>query len=196
MYAQPCGVPDSVFSVMRNVNHSNSEVEDVSLSILAYPGMIAEVNSCLVDHDEKQEFFLATEKASVGIPWYVKSVKQLGNGFFEPNPEKEVELDALYQNLPALAVEGHEAQIENVLHAILQGSQVLVTGQEGRKAVELICAMYKSSTEGRSVDLPLCKDDPFYTTEGMLERMVRYHKKSKSVENLQDTDISLGNMGK
>jgi hypothetical protein len=57
--------------------------------------------------------------------------------------------------------------------------------------------MYKSATEHMSVSLPLAKDDPFYTTEGMLKRMVRYHKKLKSVENLEESDeISLGTMGK
>jgi predicted dehydrogenase len=191
------GVPDQVVSVMNNVNHGNSEVEDVSLSILSYPNMVAEINSCLVDHDEKQEFFLATEKASIGIPWYVKSVKQLPNGFYEPNPETEEELNALYESLPSLMAEGHEAQLENVLQAVIDGTEPLVTGEEGRKAVELICAMYKSSTEHKSVSLPLVKDDPFYTTEGMLERMVRYHKKLRSVENLEDSgEISLGTMGK
>lgn len=190
------GMPDSVVSVMSNVNHTNSEVEDVSLSILSYPGSVAEVNASLVDHDEKQEFFFAAEKASIGIPWYVKSVKQLPNGFYEPNPEDETDLEKRYQALPSLVVEGHEAQLENVLKAVLDGVQPLVTGSEGRKAVELICAMYKSSTEGVRVQLPLAKDDPFYTTEGMLARMVRYHKKGKSVENLQDTEISLGTMGK
>jgi len=190
------GVPDSVVSVMSNVNHTNSEVEDVSLSILSYSDSVAEVNASLVDHDEKQEFFFAAEKASIGIPWYCKSVKQLPNGFYEPNPAMESELEKLYQSLPSLPVEGHEAQLENVLKAVLDGSQPLVTGSEGRKAVELICAMYKSSTEGVRVALPLAKDDPFYTTEGMLARMVRYHKKGKSVENLEDSEISHGTMGK
>jgi predicted dehydrogenase len=191
------GVPDQVVSVMGNVDHSNSEVEDVSLSILSYPNMVAEVNSCLVDHDEKQEFFLATEKASVGIPWYVKSAKQLPNGFIQPNPETEVELNALYESLPSLKAEGHEAQLENILLAIREGTTPLVTGEEGRKAVQLISAMYKSATEHKSVTLPLSKDDPFYTTEGMRARLVRYHKKLKSVENLEESsEISLGTMGK
>jgi predicted dehydrogenase len=191
------GVPDQVVSVMGNVDHSNSEVEDVSLSILSYPNMVAEVNSCLVDHDEKQEFFLATEKASVGIPWYVKSAKQLPNGFIQPNPETEVELNALYESLPSLKAEGHEAQLENILLAIREGTTPLVTGEEGRKAVQLISAMYKSATEHTSVTLPLSKDDPFYTTEGMRARLVRYHKKLKSVENLEESsEISLGTMGK
>jgi predicted dehydrogenase len=191
------GLPDQVVSVMSNVNHTNSEVEDVSLSILSYPSLVAEVNASLVDHDERQEFFLATEKASIGIPWYVKSVKQLPNGFFEPNPETEEKLQAIYESLPSLSLEGHDAQLRNVLEAIADDVPPLITAEEGRKAVELICAMYKSATEHMSVSLPLAKDDPFYTTEGMLKRMVRYHKKLKSVENLEESgEISLGTMGK
>lgn len=191
------GVPDQVLSVMSNVNHTNSEVEDASISILSYPSLMAEVNASLVDHDEKQEFFLATEKASIGIPWYVKSVKQLPNGFFEPSLETEEELQAIYESLPSLSLEGHDAQLRNVLEAIADDVPPLVTAEEGRKAVELICAMYKSSTEKGSVILPLAKDDPFYTTEGMLKRMVRYHKKLRSVENLEDSnEISLGTMGR
>ena len=62
------GMPNSVLSVMGNVAHTNSEVEDVSMSILRYDGMLGQVNSSLVDHDEKQEFFFAAEHASFAIP--------------------------------------------------------------------------------------------------------------------------------
>lgn len=185
------GFPTSVYSVMRNVNHTNSEVEDLSISILSYPSMVAEVNATLVDHDEKQEFFFAAEKASVGIPWYVKSVKQLPNGFYEPNPVEELRFDTLYEDLEELTLTGHEAQVRDVLSAIIEDKPPLVSGVEGRKAVELITAMYKSSTEGAVVNLPLGKDDPFYTLEGMLPKMNRFYKKSKSVENLEDGEITL-----
>lgn len=164
------------------------------MSILRYDGMLGQVNSSLVDHDEKQEFFFAAEHASFAIPWHVKAVEQLPNGFFKPNPEREEALDAHYASLPGLALEGHPAQIEDVLVAVQQGRAPLVDGREGRKAVELITAMYKSSTEACEVALPLEADDPFYTTEGMMARMIRYHKKLKSVENLEDSEITLGTM--
>ncbi|MCK9549001.1 MAG: Gfo/Idh/MocA family oxidoreductase [Sphaerochaeta sp.] len=188
------GMPKSVLSVMGNVAHTNSEVEDVSMSILRYDGMLAQVNSSLVDHDEKQEFFFAAEAASFAIPWHVKAVEQLPNGFFKPNPAQEAALNAHYAALPTLAVEAHSAQIEDVLLSVQRGTAPLVDGTEGRKAVELITAMYKSSTEGHEVALPLAADDPFYTTEGMMARMVRYHKKLKSVENLEESEITLGTM--
>ncbi len=188
------GMPTSVLSVMGNVAHTNSEVEDISMSILRYDRMLAQVNSSLVDHDEKQEFFFAAEQASFSIPWSVQAVEQLPNGFFTPNPQREADLDAHYASIAQLQREGHTAQLEDVLAAIEEGRSPLVDGHQGRRAVELITAMYKSSTEGGEVALPLATDDPFYTTEGMLARMVRYHKKLRSVENLEDSDITLGTM--
>lgn len=190
------GMPSFVTSVMTNVAHQNSEVEDVSISILQYPSLIAEVNATLVDHDEKQEFFFATEKASVGIPWRVKSVKQLPNGFFEANPKQEEDLQKLYDGMAVMETEGHEAQLADVLNAIQGGRAPLVTGEEGRKAVELVTAMYKSSTEHASVSLPLDKDDPFYHKDSMLALVPRYFKKTASADNLEDGTISLGTMGK
>lgn len=190
------GMPQSVTSVMSNVAHSNSEVEDLSISVLRYPGMVAEVNASLVDHDEKQEFFFATEKASVGIPWMVKAVKQRPNGFFDPNPEQEQELQNTYDSLDSMDIEGHKAQLRDVLLAITEGKNVLVTGEQGRNAIELITAMYKSSTEHRTVELPLAEDDPFYTKDSMLLRVPRYYEKLVSMENLQESTISLGSMEK
>ncbi|NMA22633.1 MAG: hypothetical protein GX938_03885 [Spirochaetales bacterium] len=188
------GMPKSVLSVMSNVAHPNSEVEDLSLSILRYEGMLAQIASTLVEHDEKQEFLFAAENASFSIPWSLKAVKQLPNGFFEPSEEMERTLESRYESLESLAFEGHTAQIEDVLQAIQSGGVPVVDGIQGKNAVELICAMYKSSVEGREVTLPIAQDDPFYTTEGMLSKMVRYNKKLRSVENFEDLEITLGNM--
>lgn len=185
------GMPQSVYSVMSNVAHTNSEVEDLSLSILTYPGMLAQVDAALVDHDEKQEFFFACEKATVGIPWMVKACKQRPNGFLEPNLEQERELNRFVETLPMLEKERHAAQIEDVVQAVLSDRTPCVTSKDGRNAVELISAMYKSATCTHSVILPLESEDPFYTQEGMMRHAVRYYKKQQSVDNLEDAGITL-----
>lgn len=185
------GMPKSVYSVMANVGHPNSEVEDVSLSLLSYEGMLAQIDTSLVDHDEKQEFFFACEKASVGIPWMLKACKQRPNGFLDPNPEQAETLQSYVQSLPELDTQRHAAQIEDVVHAILQRKAPLVTSQDGRNAIELISAMYKSATFAQNVVLPLQPDDPFYTQEGLQKYAIRYHKKQKSMENLEDAEITL-----
>lgn len=49
------------------------------------------------------------------------------------------------------AVEAHATQIQDVLRAIAEDREPELSGQEARKAVEIILAIYASSREGRSV---------------------------------------------
>jgi predicted dehydrogenase len=49
----------------------------------------------------------------------------------------------------------HQAQIQDFLQAILEGRPPAVTGAEGRKALELILAIYESSRTDKPVRLPL-----------------------------------------
>jgi predicted dehydrogenase len=53
------------------------------------------------------------------------------------------------------AVEAHIVQIGDLLRAIEEGREPELSGIEARKAVEVILAVYRSSSEGRVVDLPL-----------------------------------------
>jgi predicted dehydrogenase len=46
-------------------------------------------------------------------------------------------------------------QIGDLLRAIEEGREPALNGIEARRAVELILAIYKSSEEGRVVELPL-----------------------------------------
>jgi len=55
--------------------------------------------------------------------------------------------------------------VEDVIRAIREDGKPLVTGEEGRKSVELILAIYQSSISGRKVKLPLRKDLPFEYNE-------------------------------
>ena len=49
----------------------------------------------------------------------------------------------------------HAVQIQDFLRAIVEGRQPLVTGEEGRKGLELMLAIYESSRTGQPVKLPL-----------------------------------------
>lgn len=53
-----------------------------------------------------------------------------------------------------IAVSAHTMQIADLLAAIDEGRQPSVTGQDGRAALELACAVYESAREGRTVVLP------------------------------------------
>jgi len=59
----------------------------------------------------------------------------------------------------AISFQGHLDQFKDFVKAIQTDSQPLVNGEEGRKSVEIILAIYKSSWTGKRIDLPL-KSDP------------------------------------
>ncbi len=63
---------------------------------------------------------------------------QIGGGASDPN---------------AISIEGHRAQIEDFAHAIQENRDPSIPGREGRRAVELICAIYKSDQTNEIVRL-------------------------------------------
>ena len=50
------------------------------------------------------------------------------------------------------STDGHRAQIEDMVHAIECDADPMVTAREGRKAIELIRAVYESSQKGSRID--------------------------------------------
>jgi len=186
-------LPAEVTSVLGNVMHDNSEVEDLSFAILKYAdGALANVTASVVHHGGTQSVVLQCEDAKIAAPFSVAAEKSKPNGFGEPNPELEAEITKKYNAIPDRQYEGFEGEIDNILSALENGTQPLITGEDGRKTVELITAIYKSGCLKQTVTLPIAKDDEFYTFDGILKNAVRFYKKAKSVENLGEGEITLG----
>ena len=186
-------LPTEVTAVLANVMHDNSEVEDVSFGILKYgDGSIGQVTSSVVHHGEEQGIILQCEDAKIASPFDVKAELSQGNGFPKTNTDLIEKITTDYEAMPDLAYTGHAGQIENVLTSLETGVPTLITGEDGRKTVELISAIYKSGCEKRTVSLPLAKDDAFYTFDGILENAIRFYKKTGFVENFAAEAISVG----
>jgi predicted dehydrogenase len=186
------GRPDRVTAVIANVGHDNSECEDLGIAILEYPGMLAQLTSSLVNHDEMQELIFQAEYGRLSVPWTTAARKALPNGFPQENNEAKEAIQKRYESIPALAREGHPAQIANFL-ATIEGTQALaITGRDGRAAMELIMAIYKSSLTRLPVTLPIARDDIFYSRESMTRAMPRFRQKTRSVENFASSEITLG----
>jgi predicted dehydrogenase len=56
-------------------------------------------------------------------------------------------------NPAAISHEGHARQLADFARAIEENRPPLVDGREGRRAVELILAIYRSAAEGRTIPL-------------------------------------------
>jgi len=187
------GAPAEVRAVCLNLCHDNSEVEDFASALLRYPnGAVGQLTASLVHHGEEQQLVFQGERAAVGLPWRVKASRQRENGFPEDDPALAAEINAFRDRVPPLSLEGHDGQVANFVAAIEGREALWVDGAEGRRAIELIAAIYQSSCQGRPVALPLAPADPFYTREGIMAHAPRFHEKRTSLENFAADDITFG----
>ena len=187
------GTPKKVNAVLGNVAHDNSEVEDVSVAVLKYEnGAMARITSSLLHHGENQKVEFQGSKAKIAAPWSVTASDSKANGFPQNNPELEKEITKFYEELPELKYEAHTGEIDNVLTALENGTTPLIIGDSGRNTVELITAIYKSGFEERTIELPITKDDPWYTSEGIMKNVKPFFQKTTFVENFADQKITTG----
>ncbi|MDI6618459.1 MAG: Gfo/Idh/MocA family oxidoreductase [Clostridiales bacterium] len=193
MVAWMMGMPEEVQAVMSNTSHDNAEVEDISIAILKYKsGALGQITSSVVHHGEEQQVIFQCKNARISAPWKVYASTQKSNGFPERNEKLEREIQELYDSLPEAKYIGHAAQIDDVLNYFETGKKVLVSAQDGKNALELITAIYKSASERKPVKLPLLKDDPFYTVGGIQANAPHFYEKSKSIKNFDNENITLG----
>ncbi len=190
-------LPLEVTSVLSNVAHDNAEIEDLSFSVLRYKdGFMAEITASVVHHGEEQGLVFQCERAKLETPWDVYASASLSNGFPRRDEELEAQLRADYDAIAPLPYEGHTGEIDNFMSALEKGSRPMITGEDGRRTVELITAIYKSGSKKQTVTLPIGKDDEFYSFEGLLANAPRFYKKTASVENFSNGEITLGNYKK
>ena len=161
------------------------------MSILQYPGALAQLAASVVHHKEEQQLVFQCEKAKIAAPFDVYASTSMGNGFPTRNEALEKEIADFAANLPRVAYEGHTGQLENIITALEKDVDVAITGEEGRRTIELITSVYKSGTLGQTVELPLKKDDPFYTVEGIMASVPHFYEKTTSTAELAG-EITVG----
>ena len=193
------GLPKKISAVISNASHDNAEVEDISVAVLQYEGglcangALAQITSSVIHHGEEQQLVFQGEKARISAPWKTSAHTAQPNGFpfKEQNEALIKQLNDRYESAPKPAHTLHEGQIDNVLTAIETGSNVLIPGEDGRRPIELIAAIYKAGTEQRTVELPIQKNDPFYTVNGIMKQVPHFYEKTASVGELSGA-ITLG----
>jgi len=160
------GPVEEIQAQMATLAHKRIEVEDVAAATLkfangalgiieattaAYPGYLkrielhgSEGSAVLEEEDLKAWDFAKSRRSDAAILKAMKTKKSKGGGAADPS---------------AIGHHGHTMQFKDFVHAIRTDSTPAVDGHEGRRSVEIILAIYKSATTGRTVKLPL-KSDP------------------------------------
>lgn len=191
------GRPQRVTSVLANTAHDNAEVEDLSVSIMEYPGALATVTASVVHHEEEQQVVFQCEKAKIAAPYAVYASIGQPNGFPLNHPDEAFreKADAYLETLPPIPYEMHVGQLESVISSLEKDAEMAIGGEDGKLAVELITAIYKAGATHQPVEMPLQADDPFYTVEGIRASVPHFYEKTKSVTEFEG-EISFGGFGK
>lgn len=163
------GPVKKVFGYTATVGHK-IETEDTGVAILefengafgtiegtssAYPGLFArlEVNgtrgSVAIENGVLKTWKFAEKKEKDPEEEKVPSGDAVGAG-----PSVGVDFKA---RDPSKSKNGiaHREQYRDFVNTILQDREPVVNGEEGKKALEIILAVYQSAQEGREVNLPL-----------------------------------------
>ena len=160
------GPVEEIMAHTATLAHDRIEVEDVATATLrfangalgtieattaAYPGMLKRIelhgsqgSAVMIEEDITTWDFAKPTAADRKLLERMQGQTKTGGGAADP---------------AAIGHHGHAAQFREILKAIKTNSTSSVDGREGRRAVEIILAIYKSAESGKAVSLPL-KSDP------------------------------------
>ena len=148
---------DEVSARCGNVLHKGLEVEDTAMAWVKFKsgalGVIQGSTACYPGELKRVEL-----KGSTGSATLVDDMPTLWQ-FATEAPEDETVREWVKQaqigggaaDPMAISIEGHRAQIEDFAQAIRENREPAIPGRDGKKAVELICAIYRSSRENTIV---------------------------------------------
>ncbi len=132
------------------------EVEDTSLALLRFGsgavGTIVASTAVFPGFAQRLEITgtegtVAIEDGALVRSAFGSERREAGGG---PRPGQTA---AAAANPAAVGAASHAAQLADLLAAIEEGREPAVSGQAGRDALEIVCAVYESSRRGRAVTL-------------------------------------------
>lgn len=166
------GEPKEVFGYWANLNHPYIEVDDTAAAVVRFKngalGNILVSNSLNPPLNARVSAHGANG-ASVGVQtdggaMFVAGMSKILEPPFNdvwtiPGEEhllpKWKEGDAQLFKSVKPTEHFHRLQIQDFLHAIIEGRPAAVTGEDGRRTVELFTAIYRATRERKPVQFPL-----------------------------------------
>jgi UDP-N-acetyl-2-amino-2-deoxyglucuronate dehydrogenase len=170
------GEIDEVFGLWKNLNHPYIEVEDTAVAIVKFKN--GGIGNIIVSNSEKPGIYgkvhvHGENGASVGVQTDGGAMFIAGvPGYIEPPLndiwtiegeenllEKWKDADSAHFKSIDPMVFYMERQIEDFLQAIENNTEPLVTGEDGRRTVELFTAIYRSTRDNKPVKFPLLSEN-------------------------------------
>jgi UDP-N-acetyl-2-amino-2-deoxyglucuronate dehydrogenase len=179
------GPIDELFGYWDNLNHPSIEVEDTAVAVIRFKS--GALGTLLVSNSQKPGFYgkihvhgsngasvgAQTEGGSPFIAGVTTDVEPPINDMWTISGEEHLlpiwqEEDRRFAATTDVMTTYHRLQIEDFLMAIIEDREPLVNGEEGRKAVEIFTAVYRSQRDGRPIKFPLETERDSHDYDGRL----------------------------
>lgn len=151
------GDVDEVVGMTDRLNHDYIEAEDVGIALLRFKNGsygIIEGTTDIYPKNLEETLYIFGEKGTVKAGG--QSVNVIEEWRFSDLLDNPEEVKAkFHENPPNVYGYGHTPLYADVINAIQQDRQPYVNAMEGKRALELVLAIYKSAAEGRGIKLPL-----------------------------------------
>jgi UDP-N-acetyl-2-amino-2-deoxyglucuronate dehydrogenase len=150
----------TVWARTAKLAHERIEVEDVAVAMVEFEsgalgaimGSTASFPGSPVQHEITGTLGTIYLTDDIATRWLVKDELDAGKG---DGATKAAEGPSASTQWSGLATDIFVHNIDDIARAVREGRTPMTCGAEHRKAVEVICAIYKSAKTGRPVPLPL-----------------------------------------
>ena len=147
---------DEVYGVTRQQFHDYLEAEDLGTAIIKFKNGalgIVEGTTNVYPQNLEETLYVFGEKGTVKIGG--KSTNNIDVWDFSDETEADTENKGLKEATSNVYGNGHTSLFADVADAIEHDRAPYITARDGRNALELVLAIYKSCKEGGPVKLPL-----------------------------------------
>ncbi len=148
-----------VVGMTDNLIHKFIDAEDLGMALIKFSngsyGLIEGTNN-VYPRNLEETLYIFGENGTVKAGG--KSVNIIEEWMFADQLDNPDEVkEKFHENPPTVYGFGHNPLYADVIDAIKNDRDPYITAVDGRRALELVLAIYKSSAEGKSVKLPLEK---------------------------------------
>ena len=148
---------DTVVGMTDKLNHDYIEAEDLGIALIKFKNGsygILEGTTDIYPKNLEETLYLFGEKGTIKAGG--TSVNRIEEWRFSDALDDPEEVMAqFHENPPNVYGFGHTPLYEDMIEAIKYDRDPYVTAEDGRRALELVLAIYKSAAEGQPVKLPL-----------------------------------------
>ncbi|HEX7493221.1 MAG TPA: Gfo/Idh/MocA family oxidoreductase [Bacteroidales bacterium] len=166
------GEIDEVYGIWRNLNHPYIEVDDTALAILKFKS--GAIGNILVSNSQKPGFYgnihvhgengasagVQTDGGPMFLPGRTGVAEPPVNDLWTIPGEENLLQQWIMRDTETFnncdpTIRYMQLQIEDFLYSIGNGTEPAVTGEDGRRTVELFSAIYRSTRDNVPVIFPL-----------------------------------------